>query len=58
MISQFNLCFPLRQRNKQLAEENKRLAEQHKNHKNFLDKVVYTNVPTESFFEQFNKSSR
>lgn len=50
--------FPLRQINKQLAEENKKLAEQHNNHKKFLDKVVYTNVPTDDFFGQFNKSSR
>lgn len=47
-----------RQRNKQLAEENRRLAEEHNNQKLYLKKIVHSNVPTEDFYEQFNKSSR
>ncbi|XP_074038232.1 RIB43A-like with coiled-coils protein 2 isoform X2 [Leptinotarsa decemlineata] len=47
-----------RQRNKQLAEENKRMADEQNNHKKFLDKIVYSNVPTEAFYDQFNRSTR
>ncbi|XP_018561573.1 RIB43A-like with coiled-coils protein 2 [Anoplophora glabripennis] len=46
------------ERNKQIAEENKRLADEQKNHKKYLEKVVYSNVPTDDFYDQFNKSSR
>ncbi|RZB77478.1 RIB43A-like with coiled-coils protein 2 [Asbolus verrucosus] len=43
---------------RQLAEENRKLAVEQKMRKEFLDKVVYTNRPTEEFYDQFNKSTR
>lgn len=47
-----------KERNKQVAEENKRLAEEQNKRKQYLDKIVYSNVPTDDFYDQFNKSSR
>lgn len=44
--------------NKQQAEENRRLAAAQKDRLNHLDKEVYTNDPTASYFMQFNTSSR
>lgn len=46
------------ERNKQFAEENKRLADDQNSHKKYLEKIVYANVPTDDFYDQFNKSSR
>lgn len=43
---------------KQMADENKRLDYEQKSHKNYLDKVVYTNEPTAAYFMQFNTSTR
>ena len=42
----------------QLTDENKRLDYEQKSHKNYLDKVVYTNAPTAAYFMQFNTSTR
>lgn len=47
-----------RERNIQIAEENKRLADEQNKRKQYLDKIVYANVPTDDYFGQFNKSSR
>ncbi|KAK5643102.1 hypothetical protein RI129_006947 [Pyrocoelia pectoralis] len=47
-----------RERRISLAEENKRLATEHKNHQEYMNKIVYRNKPTAAFFEQFNKSTR
>lgn len=44
--------------NKRLADENRRLAQEQKAHQDFLDKEVYTNPPTASYFMQFNTSTR
>lgn len=44
--------------NRRMADENRRLAQEQKAHKDFLDKEVYTNPPTASFFMQFNTSTR
>ena len=44
--------------NEQLATENRRLAGEQKSHKCYLDKDVYTNVPTAAYFLQWNSSSR
>ena len=41
-----------------LTDENKRLDYEQKSHKDYLDKVVYTNQPTASYFMQFNTSTR
>ncbi|KAJ3658979.1 hypothetical protein Zmor_010689 [Zophobas morio] len=41
-----------------LAEDNKKLAEEQKLRKEFMEKVVYTNRPTQEFYDQFNKSTR
>ncbi|RNA36592.1 RIB43A-like with coiled-coils 2 [Brachionus plicatilis] len=43
---------------KQMVDENKRLDYEQKSHKNYLDKVVYTNEPTAAYFMQFNTSTR
>lgn len=42
----------------QLKEENKRLDYEQKSHKDYLDKVVYTNQPTAAYYMQFNTSTR
>ena len=44
--------------NRKMADENRRLAQEQKAHKDFLDKEVYTNPPTASYFMQFNTSTR
>lgn len=41
-----------------LAEENKKLAAEQKTRKEFLEKVVYRNRPSQEFYDQFNKSTR
>ena len=41
-----------------LTDENKRLDNEQKSHKDYLDKVVYTNQPTAAYFMQFNTSTR
>ena len=43
---------------KKIADENKRLDYEQKQHKEYLNKVVYTNQPTASYFMQFNTSTR
>eukprot|EP01137_Pigoraptor_chileana_P033701 Opistho-2@24993 len=42
----------------ELLEQNKSLAQEQKEKINFIEKVVYTNPPSEDFFAQFNTSSR
>ncbi|KAL8609914.1 hypothetical protein ACOMHN_016389 [Nucella lapillus] len=42
----------------QQADENRRLALEQKANKEFLDKEVYTNPPTASYFMQFNTTTR
>jgi len=41
-----------------IYDDNQRLANEQRNHKAYLDRVVYTNQPTAAFFMQFNTSSR
>lgn len=43
---------------KQVADENKRIDYEQKQHKNYLNRVVYTNQPTAAYFMQFNTSTR
>ncbi|CAG9762832.1 unnamed protein product [Ceutorhynchus assimilis] len=43
---------------KKIAQENLKMAEEHRSRKNYFDKIVYTNRPTEDYFQQFNKTSR
>lgn len=47
-----------RDEQKKVAEENKRMGVEQKNHKEYLDKIVYSNKPTAAYYEQFNKSTR
>ncbi|KAG5889195.1 hypothetical protein JTB14_000620 [Gonioctena quinquepunctata] len=47
-----------REINKRLAEENRRIADEQSSRKKFLNNIVYANVPTEAFFDQFNRSTR
>ncbi|XP_025159066.1 RIB43A-like with coiled-coils protein 2 isoform X1 [Harpegnathos saltator] len=44
--------------NKKIAEENLQLAERQKSHQDYLNRVLYKNMPTADFYEQFNKSTR
>lgn len=44
--------------NKQQAGTNVKLAEEQKSQISYMDKELYTNVPTAAFFTQFNTSSR
>ncbi|KAJ1504278.1 RIB43A-like with coiled-coils protein 1 [Coelomomyces lativittatus] len=44
--------------NQRIREQNKELADQFKSRKKFIDEVVYTNPPTQEFFNQFNTTSR
>lgn len=43
---------------RQQADENRRLAQEQKAHQEFLDKELYTNPPTASYFMQFNTTTR
>ncbi|PIK53966.1 putative RIB43A-like with coiled-coils protein 2-like [Apostichopus japonicus] len=43
---------------KEQAESNARLSADQKAHMEYMDKEVYTNPPTASYFQQFNTSSR
>lgn len=43
---------------KQLADENRRLGMEQNQHKEYLDKHVYTNPPTAAYFMQFNTTTR
>ncbi|XP_057663166.1 RIB43A-like with coiled-coils protein 2 [Diorhabda carinulata] len=47
-----------KERKKKLAEENLRLAEEQKSRRRFLDKVVYSNIPSDEFYDQFNRTVR
>ncbi|KAF0301031.1 RIB43A-like with coiled-coils protein 2 [Amphibalanus amphitrite] len=47
-----------RQLREQLAQENQRLAMEQQKKREMFDKHVYTNVPSEAFFSQFNTSTR
>ena len=47
-----------RQLREQLAQENQRLALEQQKKREMFDKHVYTNVPSEAFFSQFNNSTR
>ncbi|XP_014474974.1 PREDICTED: RIB43A-like with coiled-coils protein 2 isoform X2 [Dinoponera quadriceps] len=44
--------------NKKIAEENLRMAERQKSHQDYLNRVLYKNIPAAAFYEQFNKSTR
>lgn len=44
--------------NRRMADENRRLAQEQRSHQDFMDKEVYTNPPTASYFMQFNTSTR
>lgn len=44
--------------NKEMADENRRLGLEQESHKQYLEKEVYTNPPTASYFMQFNTSTR
>ncbi|XP_065159348.1 RIB43A-like with coiled-coils protein 2 [Atheta coriaria] len=41
-----------------IAEENLRLSREQRDKELFLKKVVYTNRPTDEFYDQFNKTAR
>ncbi|KAI8621481.1 RIB43A-domain-containing protein [Chytriomyces sp. MP71] len=42
----------------QIREENIRKASEDRKRQNYIDKVLYTNPPTNAYFEQFNTTSR
>ena len=44
--------------NEQLATENRRMAGEQKAHQYYLDKDVYTNVPSAAYFMQWNTCTR
>jgi len=41
-----------------IARENQEQAIADKQRREFYDKVLYTNVPTDAFYDQFNTTSR
>ncbi|ORX80620.1 RIB43A-domain-containing protein [Anaeromyces robustus] len=47
-----------REINKKINEENQKQAIADKERKEFYDKVLYTNQPTDAFYDQFNTTSR
>ncbi|ORZ38990.1 RIB43A-like with coiled-coils protein 2-like protein [Catenaria anguillulae PL171] len=47
-----------RERERQMLAQNQMLANEFKQRKAYMDKVVYTNPPTEGYFMQFNTTSR
>lgn len=42
----------------ELAEENRKMGEEQKNHREYLNKIVYSNKPTAAYFDQFNRGTR
>jgi len=47
-----------REINKKITKENQEQAIADKQRKEFYDKVLYTNVPTDAYYDQFNTTSR
>ncbi|KAF5285339.1 hypothetical protein FQA39_LY04438 [Lamprigera yunnana] len=47
-----------KERRVSLAEENKRMAVEQKNNQDYMNKIVYRNKPSASFYDQFNRSTR
>jgi len=47
-----------RELNKKITKENQEQALADKQRKEFYNKVLYTNVPTDAFYDQFNTTSR
>lgn len=47
-----------RERMKELAEINRKMGIEQRNHKEYMNKIVYSNRPTAAYYEQFNKSTR
>lgn len=43
---------------RKLAENNLELAAQQKMKQDYINKVVYSNIPSDNYFAQFNSSSR
>ncbi|GIX91940.1 hypothetical protein CEXT_470171 [Caerostris extrusa] len=44
--------------NKKVSSQNTELSYEQRRQQEFLEKVVYTNVPTKEFFDQFNTTSK
>lgn len=53
-----SICFFYREINRQIAQENLKLAKEQKERQQYLNNVVYKNVPTAAYFGWFNKSTR
>ncbi|XP_063236331.1 RIB43A-like with coiled-coils protein 2 [Bacillus rossius redtenbacheri] len=47
-----------RELNKNILHNNLRLYEEQKSRQEYMDKVVFTNEPTQEYFQQFNTSTR
>ncbi|RZF37594.1 hypothetical protein LSTR_LSTR003159 [Laodelphax striatellus] len=60
IVSQRTTEMMMKQRelNRQMLELNKKLSEEQRLKKEYSDKVIYTNRPTEEYFNQFNTCTR
>lgn len=58
LMAEQELARKQRSLNQELRDENYRLAEEQKSRNNYFDKVVYTNPPTQEYFNQFNTTTR
>ena len=43
---------------RKMAKQNLELSQQQKLQQEYLNKVIYSNIPTEDYFTQFNTTSR
>jgi hypothetical protein len=47
-----------RELNKEVLELNKQLSREQTAHRERTDRAVFTNVPTEAYYDQFNTTTR
>lgn len=50
------ICY--RELNKKVLEQNKQLSKEQIAHREYTECVIFTNVPTEAYYEQFNTTTR
>lgn len=47
-----------RELDKKILEQNKQLAKEQTTKQEYMERVVFTNVPTEAYYDQFNTTTR
>jgi hypothetical protein len=49
---------PYRELDKKILEENRRLSQEQTTNREYMEHVIFTNVPTEAYYNQFNTTTR